>query len=213
MSAKPKAVEPQLTLVPEPAIVPSPAPPFVVQQIEQIAAEVSDQIAILSHWAEYLVPAADADLPRFHELAQSVKAEQSAALTEIMNACKREVMRRIVARGAREIPDKDFTIALDEQYAPYAFDLELLKEAAALLPDDEAAIVVKHFPELVEITPERWDPGNPVSINALRKKYAGSTVGDILNLAMTRDTLEPKVIIKPRKTIAAVKNVTRSGGK
>jgi len=127
-------------------------------------------------------------------------AEQRRLVADYFKAIeaegKAEIQRRIEERGATAIPSKDFECKLEDEWSAYAYDTSLLEKARTMLPDDEAVKVCKFVPERTEIIPARTEPGNARSITALREKYAGSPVAEVLSQAMTRSHLGKKVVIK-----------------
>jgi hypothetical protein len=110
-----------------------------------------------------------------------------------------EIIRRCHEAGAKSLPDKDFDITIEAEYAPYQYDLDALRKASKLLPPEEAKKVVKHLPSWTEVHPEKWEPGNPVSINALIRKYP-ETSDEVraLRRGMGRVFLRDKAKVKRR---------------
>ena len=117
----------------------------------------------------------------------------------IVREAEFEAERRLLARGAMQIPHPDFEVGLEPQFGAYAFNLEQLAEAKKLLPDDEGAKILKLVPERVTVIAEHLEPGPAVSISALARKYKGSIAGDLLASAMTRPSLGTKFFFRRRK--------------
>jgi hypothetical protein len=175
--------------------------------MNELCALTQDDLEPLKRWIDNIKEVKDEDLPRFFVMVDTMRREQSDILGAFLTSVRREMLRRMQERGADAIPDKEFEIALDRQYTTYEFDLEKLREACVLLPSEEAAKVIKYIPEHTEVVRERWEHGAPVSITTLAKKYRGTHVAALLTDAMKRTELEPRVVVKPRKT---VRNITRT---
>lgn len=147
----------------------------------------------------------DAELPMLRSMLLDDIAEYKDPRVLLIAQCEAVMRKRMLERGAHALPSSTHIVALEDQYTPYAYDLEGLKKAAAMLPDDEAAKVVKHVPELTTTVPAHDEPGMTVSIAALIKKYGvdddgnpTSDVGKALAASMKRDPLDPKLVVKPR---------------
>lgn len=124
-------------------------------------------------------------------------------LSALYQSGKNEIERRIRERqktnpAARAIPHPTFEIEMVDEFAPYRSDVEKLARAATMLSEDEAAKLVKHVKERVEVIPAHTVAGNVASIKALANKYAGTEVGELLASAITRDKTGEKLLFKRR---------------
>jgi hypothetical protein len=134
-------------------------------------------------------------------------AEELAHVKELLGgfiaACDLEIERRIRASGGRAMAHPAYKkIEIEEEFGPYSFDRDLLNEAALLLPDDERAKVIRHVPEQVQVIAAHDEPGNPVSIAALIRKYGSeSEVGSLLSRAMRRQKIGERLSIVPHKKV------------
>jgi hypothetical protein len=130
--------------------------------------------------------------------------EERTRVVELLDswigAAKREIEMRLQQRGARALPHKDVEIELEEEFTKWSFDLDALRAAAALLPDDERVKILHHIPEQTYTVTAHDEAGNPRSIAALQRKYGvGNPVGDALARAMKRTKVGEHLIFKPRK--------------
>jgi len=140
------------------------------------------------------------------------REETVAVYDNVADVLKAEIERRLRERRAQEpagtetiaIPHDRVEITLKAQYAPYAFDVDKLREAAKFLKSEEAAKVLVHVPE--QVIPAKDIPGNTASIKAMQTLYRGSDVGKLLAEAMTHPRLEDKLTIRP--ITAEPKNIT-----
>jgi len=129
----------------------------------------------------------------------------TALLDDRAAPIKNEIARRLRERRAAEpaathtiaIPHQHVKCELEAQYGPYAFDIGKLQLAGEALPDAERAKLVTRMQEQIVIVPASTHPGNPQSILALQRKYAGSEVGDLLKEATSRPRLEDRLTIAP----------------
>jgi hypothetical protein len=136
----------------------------------------------------------DAAVVDFLAAATAKKRQIVDAFLEMENATKYILEQRMRARGATAIPHPQYEIALVEEFAPYAYDLEALTAAKVNLPDDEAQKLCKFVPEYQPPpVPAHYEPGLPVSIKAICKRY-----GWDLNRFMRRDSLGVRFKFKPR---------------
>jgi len=103
--------------------------------------------------------------------------------------------QRMRERGATGIPHPEYEIALVEEFAPYMFYLDALREAAKDLPDDEKGKFVKHVPEQVAVIPAHDEPGPAVSIRGICKRYGWDE-----SRFMARASLGTKFKFKPRSS-------------
>ncbi len=127
------------------------------------------------------------------------------ALTEIKaigqtvtSAALDEFGKRMRADNARAIPDAVYTIALEQLFTEYEYDIDSLVQAATMLPPKEAAKVVRYVPE--ETIPAHYEPGHPRSIATLAEKYGDQPVGKLLKAGMQRKPLGEKVVFKKNET-------------
>lgn len=156
----------------------------------------------------------DAQLPLLRAMLLDDISENRDPRTILVAQAEAEIKKRLLERGAKALPVTTHIVELEDQYTPYVFDLDKLRAARAMLPDDEAAKILKFVPELIPAPiPEHYDPGPAVSINAIINKYGvdddgnpTSEVGKLLKEAMTRQKTDVKLIIKPRPI--AQRNVT-----
>ena len=144
-----------------------------------------------------LPSASDDRIIELVQMAEDELARIKDQFSSFITAGKNELEKRLTERGATAIPSTTHEITLVPQWSAYRYDLELLKDAARNLPEEEAAKIIRHIPE--QVIPAHDEPGAAVSISALAKKYAGSEVGITLAEAQQRDSLGVKVVVKPRK--------------
>jgi hypothetical protein len=139
-------------------------------------------------------------LPRVQEALLTAMRMQVQSFKTVADACVKEAGAVMKERGARSIPDPDFEIALEEEFSAYTRNVDAAIEAALLLPEKEAIKVYKMIPAWTETIyhPAEHVVGAPVSINALRKKYAGSEVDTLLGKALHRTKVGEKVIMRRR---------------
>lgn len=130
--------------------------------------------------------------------------EERQHLLDVMGAvilaAEQELEKRIRASGGRAMAHPKFEIEIVEDFGPYRYDLAILNAAANLLPEDERSKIVKHVGETVTVIAAHDEPGNPVSIAALIRRYgADSDVGVLLASAMQRDKTGERLRVKERK--------------
>lgn len=132
-------------------------------------------------------------------------AEQREDLKQIEHAIDLEIERRLRDRKARELPHPKFDkIALEEQFSPYTADFAALNEAQRVLKalgkDEDAAKVVKHVPERINVIAAHDEYGAPVSIAALIRQYgAESRIGELLIRGLSRVSLGTRLVVKPKR--------------
>ena len=144
-----------------------------------------------------LATASDDRIIALVQMAEDELARVKDQFAAFISAGKNELEKRMIERGATAIPSTTHEVTLVPQWSAYRYDLDLLKDAARNLPEDEAAKIIRHIPE--QIIPAHDEPGAAVSISALAKKYAGSEVGITLAQAQQRDSLGVKLVLKERR--------------
>ena len=144
-----------------------------------------------------LANASDDRIIELVQMADDELARIKDAFSAFIAAGKNELEKRMIERGATAIPSQTHEVTLVPQWSAYRYDLDLLKDAARNLPEDEAAKIIRRIPE--QIIPAHEEPGAAVSIAALAKKYAGSEVGITLAQAQQRDSLGVKLVLKERR--------------
>lgn len=102
---------------------------------------------------------------------RQVLDEISATLFEV----EAEVQKRIDRNGGRAILAHEegiiITAEIADQYTPWVYDVAGLREVSKMLPEKEAAKVVKHVEEQHTVIAAHDEPGNARSIEALINKY------------------------------------------
>ena len=156
----------------------------------------------------HLPAMSDAEIVDLVGMVREEKTRVLDTLGDLERAALSELEARIRERrktnpDARAIPHPRFEVELIEEFAPYQFDLAKLRAAVPMLPEDEGAKIITHVAEHVEIIAAHDEPGNISTIKALAKKYAGTTIGDVLSSAFSRDKTGDKLVCKPRKSGAA----------
>ena len=154
------------------------------------------------------VDLATASDDRIIDLVQMAEDELSRVkdqFTQFITAGKNELEKRMTERGATAIPSTTHEVTLVPQWSAYRYDLDLLKDAARNLPEEEAAKIIRHIPE--QVIPAHDEPGAAVSITALAKKYAGSEIGITLAEAQQRDSLGVKLVMKERRHALPVRQM------
>ena len=144
-----------------------------------------------------LAAASDDRIIDLVQMAEDELARVRDQFAAFISAGKNELEKRMIERGATAIPSTTHEVTLVPQWSAYRYDLDLLKDAARNLPEDEAAKIIRHIPE--QVIPAHDEPGAAVSITALAKKYAGSEVGVVLAQAQQRDSLGAKLVLKERR--------------
>ena len=144
-----------------------------------------------------LAAASDDRIIALVQMAEDELSRVKDQFTQFIAAGKNELEKRMTERGATAIPSQTHEVKLEPQWSAYRYDLDLLKDAAKNLPEEEAAKIIRHIPE--QIIPAHDEPGAAVSISALAKKYAGSEVGITLAQAQQRDSLGEKLVLKERR--------------
>ena len=144
-----------------------------------------------------LATASDDRIIALVQMAEDELARIKDQFSSFITAGKNELEKRLTERGATAIPSTTHEITLVPQWSAYRYDLELLKDAARNLPEEEAAKIIRHIPE--QVIPAHDEPGAAVSISALAKKYAGSEIGITLAEAQQRDSLGVKLVMKERR--------------
>ncbi|GAC1388033.1 MAG: hypothetical protein NVSMB31_01350 [Vulcanimicrobiaceae bacterium] len=162
------------------------------------AMRLSEEIAALAAFVPRLESMPDADVVKFSEMAKDARRNASEMFSTVSDEAIRIVKARLLKRGATEIKDPSFEkCKLEDQFTPYAFDIEKLQAAAKLLNSDDAKKVVKFVPETTTTVPAHYEAGNPVSIAAIiRSAGAESAVGKLLSEAMTRSKVDEKLVVK-----------------
>ena len=144
-----------------------------------------------------LATASDDRIIALVQMAEDELSRVKDQFTQFIAAGKNELEKRMTERGATAIPSQTHEVKLEPQWSAYRYDLDLLKDAAKNLPEEEAAKIIRHIP--ARIIPAHDEPGAAVSITALAQKYAGSEVGITLAQAQQRDSLGVKLILKERR--------------
>ena len=144
-----------------------------------------------------LPSASDDRIIELIQMAEDELARVKDQFTSFIAAGKNELEKRLTERGATAIPSTTHEVTLVPQWSAYRYDLELLKDAAKNLPEEEAAKIIRHVPE--QVIPAHDEPGAAVSISALARKYAGSEIGITLAEAQQRDSLGVKLVMKERR--------------
>lgn len=148
----------------------------------------------------YVAMLSDAQIPRVHEAILTELRQYSESFRVISAALVADAGKRMKERKARSLPDPEFEIELEDVYSDYTRNVDAAIEAAFLLPEDEANKVVKLVPLFVpDPVPAHHEVGNPLSIAALRRKYAGSKVDELLGRALSRVKVDTKVKMVRRK--------------
>lgn len=147
---------------------------------------------------ERLEHATDAELISFRVLAADEKARLAEMMGTYVDTADAILELRMRERGAKSIPHPEYEIALDEKHSGYSYDIPALREAAAMLPAEEGAKMLKRVPE--QVIPAHDEPGSALSIAAIARKYAGSEVAAKIAEGMRRDSLGFRVSVKRRPT-------------
>jgi hypothetical protein len=140
--------------------------------------------------------------------AEAARDAYLARFNTLLGAAKQILESRIRARGARSVPHQLYVVELEPVNVEDPPDLDALREAQKHLPPHEAAKVLRHVPEFVpDPIPAHDEPGLAVSINALRRKYAGTIVDDLLAKGRPpKRAIDTRFVFKRRK--GAEVNVT-----
>jgi hypothetical protein len=148
----------------------------------------------------YICQLTDTEIPRVREALLTELRQYSESFRVIETALIAAAGARMKERKARSLPDPEFDIELEDVYSDYTRNVDAAIEAAFLLPEAEAKKVVKFVPKFVPPPVDaHHEVGHPNSIAALRRKYAGSKVDELLGLALKRSLLDTKVKMVRRK--------------
>jgi hypothetical protein len=138
-------------------------------------------------------------------------AQELAPFAHLENALTIEIERRLKERRTDPdskvaLPHPELVIELEPQFGSYMFDIDRLRDAAAMLCPEEAKKLVKYTPAHTDPVPEKWEPGATASIKAIRDKYPGSDVAKLIADSMDRPRFGDRLTIKLREVTP--KNVT-----
>jgi len=188
----------------------------------QVQTHVGDFVRRVHETLEAMPPIAELDDDVIAALYADTRVEIEdilATLQPIAEMFRSEIARRLRARRTEispstiAIPHPRLTIMAERTWTPYAFDLEKLKAAAKFVTDEERAKLIKYTPETfvpARTIAERYEPGATVSIAAIAKKYAGSSVAKLIDAGMSRQPLEDKLTIEPIRAKAPTKRAGRA---
>ena len=146
---------------------------------------------------------------RIEQLTSSLRWTQRL----MENAIAQRLHARRIARGGENdtapiaIAHPLVDATLETVFGAYQIDEDAIETVLPQLPEDEQRklmiIEPEHaVPEQIipaHIVPRRVVVGNTTSILALKKRYAGSAVGMVLDAAITRPKINDKITIKPKK--------------
>lgn len=147
----------------------------------------------------------DVDVALVCQMMSDFRKSFTESIDECVFHTKHELKRRMLARGARAVPSPHFKrIEIEDVYTPYTYNVDKLREAKALLSEDDGNKLVTFVPERTEVIPAHWEPGNPNSIKAIVKKFgldadgnATSEVGKLIQAGMHHQKTDEKLVIEP----------------
>lgn len=140
----------------------------------------------------------DAELPLLRQMLTEDIDEYRDPRLVLRDQANAEMMRRMKECGARGLLSLTHEVGLEAQWTPWAYNIEALEAAAKMLPDNEAAKVIKHVAEDIIVIPAHLEAGDANSITAIVKRYAGSPVAAAIDAARARSPLDDKLIFKLR---------------
>jgi len=105
------------------------------------------------------------------------------------------------------IPHPLVEATLETVFGPYEIDEAQLETVRPQLSEEEQQKLLTIEPERLEpeqiipahVVPRRVIVGNTTSVLAIKRRYAGSAVGIVLEHAIKRDRINDRVTIKPKK--------------
>jgi hypothetical protein len=127
---------------------------------------------------------------------KQVLDEISAALSQ----AEAEIQARIERNGGRSLLAHEEGIIVKaetiDNYTPWVYDIDGLRDVAKMLPEKEAAKIVKFVDTQTTVIEAHYEPGNSRSIEALINQYGEqSEVGKKLAACRDRSYLGKKLKI------------------